>query len=314
MGKTGIIILEYNNFEDTLNCIASVLRHNTADVKFIIIDNASTDKRIVGKIKHGISMLFPDKDTKNIDNNNILPEITFIENETNDGYAAGNNIGLNYAFKDPTIEYILILNSDILFVEDIIPQLIKDINHQKDAAIISPLLYKKGLKEIDGNCARSEISNNEILLFYWPYPFDMFKIAQKRKIDITNKQGLIRIDIPSGSCMFGRKELFRSIGGFDSNTFLYLEEDILQEKIKKINLFSYIDTNIKCIHLGATSIKKRPSAFIANVGIESVYYFAKTYRTFNPLQKSVLYVFKKLNKLRITLSAVLQKFKAIEND
>ena len=36
---TGIIILNYNNWEDTLNCILSVEKYNTSNSKYVIVDN-----------------------------------------------------------------------------------------------------------------------------------------------------------------------------------------------------------------------------------------------------------------------------------
>lgn len=41
MGKTAIIILNYNNYEDTINCIESIEKYNTADIKYVIVDNNS---------------------------------------------------------------------------------------------------------------------------------------------------------------------------------------------------------------------------------------------------------------------------------
>ena len=42
MKSTALIILNFNNYEDTINCIESVEKYNTAPVKLIIVDNAST--------------------------------------------------------------------------------------------------------------------------------------------------------------------------------------------------------------------------------------------------------------------------------
>lgn len=38
---TGVIILNYNNYEDTINCIESVDIYNTSKIKLIIVDNGS---------------------------------------------------------------------------------------------------------------------------------------------------------------------------------------------------------------------------------------------------------------------------------
>ena len=38
---TGVIILNYNNYEDTINCIESVDTYNSSKIKFVIFDNAT---------------------------------------------------------------------------------------------------------------------------------------------------------------------------------------------------------------------------------------------------------------------------------
>ena len=37
--STAVVILNYNNSEDTINCIKSVEENNTADVKYVVVDN-----------------------------------------------------------------------------------------------------------------------------------------------------------------------------------------------------------------------------------------------------------------------------------
>ena len=41
MKLTALIILNFNNYENTINCIESVEKYNSATIKLIAIDNAS---------------------------------------------------------------------------------------------------------------------------------------------------------------------------------------------------------------------------------------------------------------------------------
>ncbi len=302
MGKIGIIILEYNNYVDTQNCVRSVLKYNSAPAKFIIVDNASTNKNVIPNLISGLKDLFTDLKESDIiykSDKELLNDVTLVLAEENKGYACGNNIGLEIAYKDPTISHIMILNSDILFVEDIIPTLIDDI--KEDTAIVSPVLYKKGLEEIDNNCARRELTANEILKLHIPFPVDPFRISEKKKLPVKFNSGLMPIDLPSGSCMLAKKEIFQRIGGFDPNTFLYYEEDILNKKIKKLGLKNYLDTSLKCIHLGATTTKQETSGFIVNSSSYSAHYTLKTYYEINVLQNIIMYIFRIFICLRMML-------------
>lgn len=313
--KTALIILNYNNYEDTINCIESVEKYNTASIKYIVVDNGSTRSDTVDKLNTYFEMKFHEnyKCLKEGEKHCLsLPYLTFFISSTNDGYACGNNKGLNLAYTDNEIDRILILNNDILFVEDIIPQLIDSMEKLPDCAIISPILYKKGLKELDYNCARKNISPSELIkenFFHYWYRLNQNKYAERNagRYILKNRQGelppIIPIDLPSGSCMLIKKELFKKMGSFDPNTFLYYEENILYKKTKKLGLQNYLCTQLKCVHLGASSTSKSASLFIVDCGLDSARYYMRTYSGCS----NFVYVSFFLSTLFFRISFLLQK-------
>lgn len=293
MSKTALIILNYNNCQDTLNCIESVLKNNTANVRFIVVDNASR-KEERENLEQRIGELFADEMLvldaskegwwKADDQQHCC---VLIANKENSGYARGNNLGLKLAYVDSETEYVMILNNDILFVADIIPSLIKRLNDIKDCAIISPLLYKAGMEEIDVNCARKNVKVKELigknLLHYWRR-FRGVSVETAYSERYLMKQSLpvgkntLEIELPSGSCMLLRKDVFEKIGSFDPYTFLYYEENIILKKLQKLHLKNYICVDLPCIHLGAATTSFMPSSyFIAKSNIDSERYYVKNY-------------------------------------
>lgn len=298
---TALIILNYNNYEDTINCVESVLKYNTAKVKFIVIDNGSPRGGVVGDMKKYIEdksknsfVHLYDKDLQ-IDTQICLPDFTFIESHMNDGYAAGNNKGLNLAERDETITHVMILNNDVLFVEDIIPMLIEQEKQLTDAAFISPLLYTKGLQKIDYTCARENIKFKNCILNMWLIPLEkLFHISKnytKSRYLLNNVscdlKSVIPIDLPSGSCMFIRKSKFKTINFFDPNTFLYYEENILHKKIQRQGWQNYLIPFVKCIHLGAQSTSSSNTA-VNRYSRKSQEYYFKNYCNLNIIQKILL--------------------------
>ena len=264
---TAVIILNYNNYEDTINCINSVEAYNTAPIKYIVIDNGSQRKGVVETLDKYMSTKFGNHYLKISDDNDIteLPYATLLASQTNDGYACGNNKGLALAYSDDSIKSILILNNDILFVENIIPTLLDYYYNKLDhCAILSPMLYKKGMEQIDQTCARHNLRWQQIVYNYLFMFFDPFRLRAKwyksQKMLMANpalvNKDYFEITLPSGSCMLIDKTLFMNIGGFDPNTFLYYEEDILYKKIEQLGLSNYLIPHLKCIHLGASSTKK----------------------------------------------------------
>lgn len=317
----GIVILNYNNAEDTLNCVDSIMKFNTYPAKIVIVDNGSTKQEVVETIDSQLSSRYVSRYAKIEEGENLpnrLKEVTFLITSHNSGYAQGNNKGLNllYQFKD--IKYVMILNSDILFVEDIIGKLVNDLQVAPNAAIVSPILYKKGLQGIDYNCARKSISLRDL---FWEYMLlfnDTFGILSKKRKQrnlllgkkVPLEDPLIEIELPSGSCMMADKEFFKNIGSFDPNTFLYNEENILYVKINRLGKKNYLDTRLKCIHLGATTIdNKAASDFILNCSIESNHYFLTHYTNASSTYLLVMRIFYAMLKLKMKLKRRIKQIR-----
>lgn len=300
MKKTALIILNYNNVEDTINCIRSVLHYNTAPVKFIVVDNGSPRAGVVKRLDRYMSETFGQGYTRVQENTPItwpyLNQATLLVSKRNDGYACGNNKGLKLADADPEIENVMILNNDILFIEDIIPPLLLEQQKLDDCAIISPLLLCRDQKTIDVFCARYEanvwqrISTN---LFHYVrrllgrtdeyYEKSRFPLMGLKTVPAT----MIAVDLPSGSCMLLDKAFFRQIDWFDPNTFLYCEEDILYKKIAPHNKKVYIDCRLKCAHLGAGSTSKVSGMFVLKAAMKSQKYYVMNYTDASPLTKAI---------------------------
>ncbi len=287
MGSTALIILNYNNGKDTRNCIESVLQYNTAPVKFIVVDNGSTQSEQLA-LSGIMSELFGDYSRVDATgaSQSILPYATLLFTGENLGYARGNNAGLELAYADQEIDQVMILNNDVLFVEDIIPLLTHYLETLPDAAIVTPLLYKREMTEYDMCCARKQETVDEMIQYFF---FSHWWALRKKKINeiypdryilnsLPSGEECVEIELPSGSCMLIKKNLFREIGSFDPNTFLFCEENILCEKIKRIKKKNYLCTRLRCIHLGAqTMIAVGAYKKLLKMSVRSSVYFVKNY-------------------------------------
>lgn len=90
-----IVILSWNQKEYLKKCIESIMATTDYDTyRIIVIDNNSTDGA-------------PEMVRENFE------DVTLIENETNDGWAIGNNIGIEYTLEHHDPDGILLLNSDV---------------------------------------------------------------------------------------------------------------------------------------------------------------------------------------------------------
>lgn len=289
MKKTAIIILNYNNPSDTIACVRSVERYNSAPVKYIVVDNGSTDGISVSGIDGFLSETFAGDYLRVCEGGpvpDILPRVVFLTSPSNDGYARGNNKGIALAAGDAEIDRLLILNNDILFIEDIIPGLKEAQDRLPACGIISPLLLTGKRSDIDWNCARKDtpvgmwIKNNFLTPYHWLCKKSVYEIYRKLLLLYNEEEPypeFIPIELPSGSCMLVKKDIFAAIGNFDPATFLYYEENILYRKLLKLNLCNYIATGLRCIHLGAATMVKSPSRIVADAARASRSYYIRTY-------------------------------------
>lgn len=302
---TALIILNYNNYLDTINCVKSIMKFNTALIKFIIVDNASTQKVAVPSLHEFFSQLYLDdymmiEYGERIDES--LPRLLFIVNKENMGYARGNNVGIEYAYKDPSIDKLIILNNDILFTSDIIGALREAYNSLVNPACVTPLLYKSDNKSIDYGCARLNHTNNGILITLLLFDKAWFgikkRIAQSRYLLLNEPdlltRDVVKIEVPVGAFMMIDKELMYNLGCFDPHTFLYYEENILFKKISKIGKQNYLIPSVSCIHIGAASTSTNTPR-INSPSLQSLDYYVRHYSNMNYLQLFIFTILYSLN-------------------
>lgn len=119
--RVAIVILTWNNSIDTLECLDSVGQLAYPHVHIIVVDNGSTDGS-VDRIRAR------------------YPALDLLALDSNLGYAAGNNLGLQRAL-ELQADYILILNNDTLVAPDLLSRLIELAEASPRIGMLGPLMY-----------------------------------------------------------------------------------------------------------------------------------------------------------------------------
>ncbi len=254
--KTGIIILNYNDYENTLKIIDMIKDYKCLK-KIIIVDNASTDD----SFNH----------LKPLENN----KITIIKNKKNLGYAYGNNLGLKYLYEHG-FDYAIISNPDIIVEESVIEELISRMKNSK-VSFLGPKILEHG-NIIKGWKTPSYLYELLSTMNYF-HKYAKKLITYK---DSYYKDGLNEVDVIHGCFFIGRLKDFKKINYFDTNTFLYYEENILSYKAKKNNLGIYVDTSISVIHNLSLSVDKSLNKLKKyKILKDSMFYYETRYRKIN---------------------------------
>lgn len=301
----GIVILNYNNIEDTCACVDSIFKHcDPSQFKINLVDNNSKQQVkdfIREYCRSNYSSYF--NVIEDVENNVVLKKLNYVTSSKNEGYAKGNNIGVSLFSKDTDINYILILNNDIILTMDILLPLKKYLCENPMCGVVSSLLYDKN-GNICYECARKEKGLLDLLVrstILGKIPcFD--KKTYENYILYDNKELLqddvVPIALPSGSCMMFRKEVFEEIGRFDPNTFLYFEEDILWSKLKQRGYSSAMLPKVACIHLGAMSTSKANSSVIREAYLNSLWYYVNKYSNVPKLLYPIILLHLTLSKIK----------------
>lgn len=123
-GKIAVVVLNYNNAPDTIECVKSLAAHEGQSCLIIIVDNSSTDNS-VEEIRRGLA---------GIDHHLII-------SPDNRGYAAGNNLGIRYAVSRDC-DFVCILNNDTLLTTNSVSQLATYLDQDPGCSVAGPAILE----------------------------------------------------------------------------------------------------------------------------------------------------------------------------
>ncbi len=229
-----IIIINYNTFRITCDCIDSVIHHtHEIDYEIIVIDNASPDD---------------DPDAFLI----RFPFIKLIKNKENGGFAKGNNIGIAEAKGN----IILLLNSDTILIENSIKKAADHLLlHPEIGAITVKLTYPDGKLQHTARKFRS--IKNEILdllrplLFLLPYRRRAFLMLNQ----YFNGDFNTYCDWVSGAFMMFPASLVSKLPGhkLDERFFMYGEDQLWCYQFLELGYKNFYLSETSVIHIHAAS-------------------------------------------------------------
>lgn len=211
--KNVVVVLNYNDWEEVLRYCNAVVSFSTIDM-IIIVDNMSTDDSY--------------KQLKSLQSEKIV----LLRAKENKGYAAGNNVGLQYILDNSIEGNVIISNPDIYYNEEDLKKVLEPLK-DSTIGISTGLIHSDG--NITSNFAWTVPGYWELLLNQY---LTIYKI--KRKLGISMycdypKPGEERVycNCVSGCFFSMTTETLKQIGVFDERTFLYGEENILGFKVKQ---------------------------------------------------------------------------------
>jgi GT2 family glycosyltransferase len=238
--KVYIVLVNYNTWEDTIECIESLKKIDYPNYQIIVVDNNSPNDSIKflkeffeGKLEVWISpynplrkYIFPpsQKPFKYVfmEENDIkkkskfededVDQIILIKANKNKGFAAGNNIAIKYALKKDDFEYIWILNPDTIVDKNSLKELIRCSKEDDSIGLIGSKLMEyyspDKIQSLGG--------------LYNPLIASMKYPTSRKEINDTDTNTYIYY--PQGASMLVKKDFIKDVGLMCEDYFIYFEE------------------------------------------------------------------------------------------
>ena len=278
--KVAIIVLNWNGWQDTIECLESLQRITYPNYQVIVVDNGSTDDS-VQNIKAWARGDFPveskffeydpsakpvqwieyDRETaeaggipKEGDKFEKFPSyrrLVLIQTGQNLGFSGGNNVAIRYALKRKN-NYIWLLNNDTVVEPTALTEVVKPLEKESTAVVSgSKILFYTNPERIYYAGGRPI---TPIRMLFSSYHIGVNE-EDRGQYDKTCKTGFI-----TGCSMLIKKDVFEQIGLFVDEYFLAGEDAdwcLRVQRAKRTLIFA----PASCVwHKGSIATKKRPGA------------------------------------------------------
>ena len=228
--KIATILLNYNSAADCRKCIGYLQRQQGVEQEIIVVDNCSRSEEC-------------DAAKAICDETGA----TFIANNRNSGYNAGNNVGLRYAAKKG-YHFALIANPDMEFPqEDYLAKMLTAINTDEDIVVCgSDIVTPEGVHQ------NPKQRGNDCLAEYFQWMKNIFcrkkKTTSEQPDWIEDYSTSKECRCLNGCCFIIRMSFAKEIGFFDEGTFLYGEEPILGAQVENAGKKMFYNANTTAVH------------------------------------------------------------------
>ena len=165
-----------------------------------------------------------------------FPNVTVIANPKNDGFGRANNIGLEKVQTD----FALLVNPDAVLEDGALNAMLIAATQYPDTGIVSPMLL-----DIKGGLHHN-------------FKRNVF-IREKYRPDFIQPEGDCCAEYLSGAVWLMNMKYTRKVGFFDSNIFLFYEDDDLCLRMRQADYSLVVAHNARALHLqGESSGKATP--------------------------------------------------------
>ena len=237
--RLGIVLVNWNRWSDTIECLESVLR-STIAVRTAVVDNASSDnslEQIAAWAAGKIDACAEDPAMGRFSSPQVpkpialtmldapaarsvapgVPELALIDGGANLGFAGGNNLGIVHLLQDPAITHIWLLNNDTVVEADAAAALLAQVDTDHGIGMCGTVVrfYHRPdtLQCLNGSTFNPWTGNSQGIGMNRPAAAPVDAAAVARKTDFV-----------LGASLAVSRRFVETVGLMEERYFLYYEE------------------------------------------------------------------------------------------
>lgn len=227
---TGLVVVNYNDYKNTINFIKSVINYNAIN-HIVIVDNCSTDGSY-NKLKG----LCSDK-------------VSLIKNYSNKGYGSGINLGSKYLISNYNVDNIIVSNTDIIINSN--DDISKMLNFLKDdVALVGPNVLENG--GVNRGWKIPSVWVDSLLNIPYFHRYFRKKFLFYKENYYEDETSIV--DTVSGCFFIIKSDALNKVNFFDENMFLYYEENVIGVKLRNAGYVALIVNDVNVIHNHSVTI------------------------------------------------------------
>ena len=217
--NVGVIILTYNDWEDTLACLERVHAQSDFPRRIVVCDNGSgnevADRILAGWRSLAIRTGHPEPVEVFGDDNAQAP-LTLLRREENEGAAGGMNAGLRLLLYDPDCTAFWLLHNDTLPEPYALAALLRHTQDEKNIGMVGStlLFHDKDLLECAAGGTWSRRTGTARLL---DEGVERYALTDRKDI-------VAKLDYVDGASCLVLRPLVESIGLYDERFFRFYED------------------------------------------------------------------------------------------
>ncbi len=281
--KASIVILNWNGWKDTIECLESVFRSDYPDYRVIVCDNASDDSSLEfikawadGRLdavpsiddslrhlsfppvpkpilyaEYGRTIRGEDHEKKNV-------PLILIQNGANIGFGAGNNTGILFTLAEEGFDYLWLLNNDTRVDSKSLNYLIKSVEREADVGAVGSVIYY--------------MTNPEKVQIWGGGKVSLWCGTSHHYTRPMIEASLHYIN---GASLLLRRKALEQVGLFDEGFFMYWDETDLCFRLRKSGWKLAVATASKVWHKESASLGKQNPLLYAYFNASAVRFFSR---------------------------------------